>query len=291
MPKESISIAYADTGKGPEWSESYMSESLKGLGFDTELFDVLGPGSPRGECILNRVYPSLSDGNGVADMVIELSEDMEAASRRVINSAHSAVFDYDKFEAYKRLREAGVPTPETHLVEGFGPAMEACESLGYPVVMKRSTGGKSIGIKMLRDPEEAEREIRGFLSNGNGYQGEMLLQKFIKSQRNHDVRIGVIGGEPQISYGRTLISLNGEEPWIACIAMGSESIEEYKASKNEEDIAVRSTLALGAEISEVDLCIGPDGPTVIENNLTSTYFTTDIEKIEKVIRYVTGQLK
>jgi len=288
--KSSISVVYANIGAGPEWCEKYIADSLREKGFNTELFEVFDPGSPRGGLIVNRVYASASNGNGAADRSLELSRSMENKGRRVINPGHSMPFDYDKFRAYESMKEAGVPTPKTRLIEEFESAMEACEEFGYPVIMKRNTGGRSIGIKLLEDPKAAKIEIKRFLGNGDCYHGSMLLQEFIRPQRSHDVRIGIIDGKPIISYGRTLISLNGETPWLACVARGSEMME-YEPDTGEIDVAMMATAALGAEINEVDLCIGPNGPVAIENNLTPSYDNIEIPRVKKIIEYIAGEAR
>lgn len=286
---QKISIIYADSGKGSDWCELYMAHLLGRRGFSVELFDVSSPGLPEGELILNRVYPSLSNGNGVAERALEISELMEQKGRRVINSSRPAAFDYDKFAAYERMREAGIPTPETFLIDDFSSAIEVCETLGYPVVMKRNTGGGSKGVKMLKTREEAEIKIRECLKNNNGYHGEIILQEFIRPQRDYDIRVGVVGGEPRICYGRTLISLGEEEPWIASVKMGSRMID-CVPTKEEIDISVRATTELGADINEVDVHLGPDGPVIIENNLTPGYDDRETHRVLKIAEYITGEI-
>ena len=290
MRRGRVSIMYARSGidDNPDWCELTMKKLFMDRGFDVEMFDVYKEkGLPTGEIIINRVYPSISNGNGVANNAIRISKVTEQAGTVVINNTDSAHFDYDEFEAYLKLKDAGVPTPETFMFNDIYSALKICEDIGYPLVMKRNSGGKSKGVQILHNIQDAKKKMINAVSDREEYRGQIILQEFIEPQRKHDARIGIFFGEPRLSYGRTLISLDRESPWIASVGMGSDMID-YSPSDGEIEMAMKATESLGAEINEVDMCFGPDGPVIIENNLTPGYDYTEIEKIKLLVDSIIG---
>src|SRR5918998_2761223 len=82
--------------------------------------------------------------------------------------------DLLEYQGKQLFRKHGVPTPEGKPAASVEEAVEAAESLGYPVVIKAQVliggRGKAGGIKLANDRSEAEEhaqtilgmDIRGF---------------------------------------------------------------------------------------------------------------------------------
>ena len=166
--------------------------------------------------------------------------------------------------------------------------MDACEDLGYPVILKRNTGGRSVGIIKIDNPEQAENAIKDALGHGDGYGGSFIVQEFIRTTRDHDARVLVIGGAPRFSYGRTLLSKNGEDVWLASYSEGSKLIQ-YDASEDEMEIATAASAALGTDLNEVDIYSSPEGPVIIENNLVATYIDGEQDIVNNIAEFISKQ--
>ncbi len=57
----------------------------------------------------------------------------------------------DKWRTKQFLQQCGIPTPVALLVDSPDDARRAADTIGYPVVVKPSTEGSSIGITMVDD--------------------------------------------------------------------------------------------------------------------------------------------
>jgi 5-(carboxyamino)imidazole ribonucleotide synthase len=67
--------------------------------------------------------------------------EMEESGAVLRPSAHTMSIAVDKYAQYRLFREAGLPMPETIIARDRDAVDRAAEVLGYPVVLKSSTGG------------------------------------------------------------------------------------------------------------------------------------------------------
>jgi D-alanine-D-alanine ligase len=103
----------------------------------------------------------------------------------------------DKVLAKHGLREAGVPTPdwfafnETAFRElGAADALGRLEeTLGFPLVVKPSRGGSSLGVKFARSPGEVPQALVSAFS----YDDRVLLERFVDGR---ELAVSVLGDEP-----------------------------------------------------------------------------------------------
>jgi len=116
---------------------------------------------------------SLADGDAwvrfdlVLDRSLSLTSSLaavrlaEAAGRRCINASRTIELCADKMRTTLVLQAAGVPTPITRLALSPHGAMEAIETLGYPVVLKPIVGSWGRLIARINDRDAAEAIIEG----------------------------------------------------------------------------------------------------------------------------------
>jgi len=259
-----VSILYADGGQGPEWCDLYAAEALREKGHSVEFIDVSGRRLPDGDIILNRVYPSMTSGNGLAADTLRVLECMESEGRKTVNTASSSTYGYDKYLAHQKLwSSGGIQTPKTYLIEDLESAMYACEELGFPAVLKRNTGGGS--VRLLKEQEEAGRYLKGLIGHTNGYQGKYILQKFVEPVEPYDIRISIVDGEPRTAVKSALKGADAENPWRS---MADSDISRYDSRWEEYDLAFNAAAALGAYVDTVEMRFGPTGAVVIGNDLT-----------------------
>jgi D-alanine-D-alanine ligase len=102
----------------------------------------------------------------------------------------------DKSQAKHAMREAGIPTPDWFAFSqaafrelGAADALGRIEqALGFPLVVKPSRGGSSLGIKFAADPAE----VPGALVAAFSYDDRVLLERYVDGR---ELAVSVVGEE------------------------------------------------------------------------------------------------
>jgi D-alanine-D-alanine ligase len=178
----------------------------------------------------------------------------------------------DKVLAKHELRAAGVPTPdwfafnETAFRElGAADALGDLEQrLGFPLVVKPSRGGSSLGIKFAADWFEVPEALVSAFS----YDERVLLERFVAGR---ELAVGVLGAEP-LPVVEAIPAEGDRYDFEARYEIGRTGFA-CPAELGEGDAAAVREAALGAYealgcggFSRVDLILGQDGPQVLEVN-------------------------
>ena len=178
----------------------------------------------------------------------------------------------DKVLAKHEFRARGVPTPdwfafnETAFGElGAADALGGIEErLGFPLVVKPSRGGSSLGVKFAAGAEE----VPAALVSAFSYDERVLLERFVEGR---ELAVSVLGGEAlptveaiptggdrydfeaRYEIGRTTFACPAELSDADSAAVVKSAIGAYEA--------------LGcAGFSRVDLILAEGGPQVLEVN-------------------------
>ncbi len=277
-----------------EWAEKEIQHQLLVNGIKAKLFDVqttnesqiLNYVNGSNFKVINRVYASVANRNYRDNLkVLDLLFKFEKKGIFCINSFKTSLFDYNKFESYKQLKDLNIFTPETVLLERWDKKTEKIvnsfvEKYGFPIILKRNMGGRGKGMKLLKNYDELLEAVKFIFSEKQkqDYGYGFVLQEFIRSNKNHDVRIGILNGEVVSVMARTLISIDSEVPWLASVSLGSVALNSYESSQEEIELAKKATLAIGATFNIVDLMLTDNGPCLIENNPTPQYVESNIAK-------------
>jgi len=230
---------------------------------------------------MNRVYPSESDSS-IINKGLNITSWLSSRNYTTINPLPACIADYDKVFAYEAMSKWNVVTPKTQIINGAVDSHLLERDYGFPLIIKVNTGGKGIGVRRINNKSELEEVLRG----RDIFSGKYLVQKFVKPLGNFDVRVGVIEGEPLISYARTLSS-NGssEDAWMGSCHHGSKIIS-HVATEEEKRLAIMASKSLGASLNEVDIQITKDGPVVIENNLTPGYDPGEEKWVDLIVNHI-----
>jgi glutathione synthase/RimK-type ligase-like ATP-grasp enzyme len=165
---------------------------------------------------------------------------------------------------WERLVGAGLPAPETIIVQDKSNLQEVADRLGFPVVLKIPDGSFSRGVKKAQSMAELTQLVEAFLEDSD----LVIAQKFIKT--DFDWRIGVLDRRPlfvcqyKMAPGHWQIikhKNNGQ-----AVEGGSRAIAVAEAPADVVDIGVRAANLIGDGFYGVDIKTGPDGPVVIEIN-------------------------
>lgn len=178
----------------------------------------------------------------------------------------------DKVLAKAAIREAGVPTPDwfgfkqTAFRElGAADALGALEaSLGFPLVVKPSRGGSSLGVRFA----SAAGELPGALVSAFSYDERVLLERFVDGR---EMAVSVVGDEA-LPVVEAIPAEGDRYDFEARYEIGRTRFE-CPASIAEDERAAVVEAALGTYralgltgFARVDLILAADGPWVLEAN-------------------------
>jgi D-alanine-D-alanine ligase len=93
----------------------------------------------------------------------------------------------DKDLSKKLFRDAKIPTPDWTM----SPATtgDVGEKVGFPCIVKPSTQGSTVGLTLVRHPDELEHAVR----LAEQFDDEVMIERFIAGR---ELTVGVLGGEP-----------------------------------------------------------------------------------------------
>ena len=278
-----------------EETEKKLAELLKDQGVKVRLVDIREAKINdflKSDLVLNRVYASVANRDySSIRKVLVLSKWLEKIGIKCLNSYQTSLFDYNKFEAYKIMKENDIPTPETIFIkdlEEVENSIEACiEIFPFPMVIKRNAGGRGKDISKVESKEELKKELKNKfeIAKQEKYEGGFIVQELLKPSREYDSRIGITAGDFCFSYKRSLVSLDEKEAWIASTSNGSME-DDYEASLEERELAAKASKLIGAEYNELDIYFTENGPSIIEHNPTPNYFVDDVDDLERMQKFV-----
>lgn len=257
---------------GDTWHVQRLGSAIERLGCEAvpipaaRLTGLIGPGaSGRGsafsssvrsgdraleslDALLVRFIPP-----GSLDQIVfrmDLLHVLHDAGLPVVNPPRAVERTVDKHWTSRLLQEACIPTPRTVAAESFDDAMEAFATLG-DVLVKPLFGSGGRGIVRVSDPDLAYRTFRALEMQ----RAVFYIQEFVPHGRS-DLRVFVIGDRVAAAARRTGIG------WKANVAAGA-GVEPHRPDPLQEELAVRSARAVGADYAGVDLIEAEDGRLLV----------------------------
>ncbi len=98
----------------------------------------------------------------------------------------------DKASARALARDAGVPlTPGSDALSSLEETRAKAEEIGYPVILKASAGGGGRGMRIVRTPDDLERNLRNAQEEARAAFGnpEMYLEKFLEEPKHVEIQV------------------------------------------------------------------------------------------------------
>jgi D-alanine-D-alanine ligase len=178
----------------------------------------------------------------------------------------------DKSLAKHAIREAGLPTPdwfafsETAFRElGAADALGEIErSLGFPLVVKPSRGGSSLGVKFAAGAGEIPQALVSAFS----YDDRVLLERFVEGR---ELAVSVLGDEA-LPVVEAIPAKGDRYDFEARYEIGrtrfvcpAEIGEEERAAVTETALATYRALGCSG-FARIDLILDAGGPQVLEAN-------------------------
>ncbi|MDX8359985.1 acetyl/propionyl/methylcrotonyl-CoA carboxylase subunit alpha [Cytobacillus sp. IB215316] len=99
----------------------------------------------------------------------------------------------EKIQARKEMQKAGVPiVPGSH--ESVSSVEEACviaDKIGYPVMIKASSGGGGVGMQRCNDEQELKKVVVSIKNRAKAYFGndEIFIEKYVADARHIEIQI------------------------------------------------------------------------------------------------------
>ena len=108
----------------------------------------------------------------------------------VIDDPISMIRCTNKVYLWERLTHAGLPVPETIVIQDPDDVERVADTLGFPVVVKIPDGSFSLGVRKANSLAELHAVVAEFFKETD----LLLAQKFVPTK--FDWRVGVLEGEP-----------------------------------------------------------------------------------------------
>jgi D-alanine-D-alanine ligase len=178
----------------------------------------------------------------------------------------------DKSLAKHAIREAGLPTPDWFAFNstafrelGAADALGRLEqSLGFPLVVKPSRGGSSLGVKFA----SAAGEVPQALVSAFSYDDRVLLERFADGR---EVAVSVLG-EEALPVVEAIPAQGDRYDFEARYEIGrtrfacpAELDDGLRAAVEEAALATYRVLGCSG-FARIDLILAADGPQVLEAN-------------------------
>jgi D-alanine-D-alanine ligase len=178
----------------------------------------------------------------------------------------------DKVQAKDAIEDAGLPTPEWFAFNqtafrefGAADALGRLEeTLGFPLVVKPSRGGSSLGVKFAASASEVPQALVSAFS----YDDRVLIESFVDGR---ELAVSVLGDEP-LPVVEAILLEGDRYDFEARYEIGRTRFACPAELTAEEERAVTEAAlatyrALGCTgFARVDLILGAGGPRLLEAN-------------------------
>jgi [lysine-biosynthesis-protein LysW]--L-2-aminoadipate ligase len=168
-----------------------------------------------------------------------------------------------KFLTTQALIRAGVPTPPCYLAFTPESALEAMDKLGYPCVIKPTTGSWGRLISKVNDRDAAEAILEHKQILGSYHHSIFYIQAYVE-KGGRDIRSFVVGDRCIAAIYRV------SDHWITNTARGGVA-RNCPVDEDIGRISVQAANAVGGGVVALDLFETPDGYSVNEVNYTMEF--------------------
>ena len=199
-----------------------------------------------------------------------------------VNTAQVAEVCGSKFLTTQALIKAGIPTPKCYLAFTPDSALKAMDRIGYPCVIKPTTGSWGRLISKVNDRDAAEGILEHKQILGSYHHSIFYIQEFIE-KKGKDIRSFVVGNECIAAIYRH------SDHWITNTARGGTT-SNCPVTKELHDISVQAAKACGGGVLALDLFEIEKEYSVNEVNYTMEFRNsidvTGVNIPAKVVDYV-----
>ncbi|MDI3341284.1 MAG: lysine biosynthesis protein LysX [Sphaerobacter sp.] len=188
----------------------------------------------------------------------------------------------DKLRTSAALARAGLPQPRTLVAYTPAAALEACETLGYPVILKPTIGSWGRLLARVNSRAAAATLLEHKQALGSFHHGTVYIQEYVRKP-GRDIRAFVVGDETICAIYRTA------EHWITNTARGGQATN-CPVTPELAALCARAARAVGGGVLAIDLFEHPDrGLLINEVNATMEFrnsiHTTGVNIPGRIVDY------
>jgi [lysine-biosynthesis-protein LysW]--L-2-aminoadipate ligase len=199
-----------------------------------------------------------------------------------VNSYDVALTCGDKINTTTALVAAGVPSPRTLIAFTPESALQAIETLGYPVVLKPAVGSWGRLLAKISDRDAAEALLEHKDTLGSYQHAIFYIQEFVDKPAR-DIRSFVVGDE-------TICAIYREsDHWITNTARGGRA-RNCPLTPEIDRLSRAAARAVGGGVLAIDLLEHAEGLLVSEVNYTMEFRnsidTTGVDIPGRIVDYV-----
>jgi RimK family alpha-L-glutamate ligase len=215
---------------------------------------------------------------------IDVLKEMTKAQMCLINDPSSMLLARDKLASLIELNKAGIPIPETTVIEDPKEILPLVERWGE-VVIKPLMGSLGLGIVKVGDPDIAFRIAKSVLSINQ----PVYVQRYVRKP-NRDIRVITVGDRVLGSIYR-INSTN----WKTNIARGATS-QLLVPPKELEEIAIKAAKSLRLDYAGLDIVEDENlGYAVLEVNAAPLWkgfmAATNINPAKYIVQHLISKLR
>lgn len=182
----------------------------------------------------------------------------EMAGVQTSNSSLGISQSRNKLRCHQLLSRKGVDMPITGFAHNIRDIDSLLESVGgTPAILKLLEGSQGKGVVLAETRKSAESIIAAFRK----LDANFLVQEYIEEAQGSDIRALVVGKSVIGAIMRTA----AEGEFRANLHQGGKAVV-VKLTKEEKELALQATRAVGLKIAGVDLIRSSRGPLVLEVN-------------------------
>jgi gamma-F420-2:alpha-L-glutamate ligase len=214
---------------------------------------------------------------------LALMRQIEKFQIPVINDSASVSVVSDKLMTSQLLVKENLPIPKTMLVNGDVDIDLVESEIGFPCVVKATSGSKGKTVYLCED----RKVFAGLMEllSSIALKKVLIIQEFVDSCVGTDLRVWVIGGKTVAAMKRTAPS--GE--FRANISGGGHG-EPFEITEDVDYLARETARVLGLQIAGVDLLFDNDGYKICEANSSPGFSGMDKycnqDMAQKIVDYV-----
>ncbi|MDI9819359.1 MULTISPECIES: RimK family alpha-L-glutamate ligase [unclassified Legionella] len=164
----------------------------------------------------------------------------------------------DKMLLSQLFAQSDLPFPKTMLVKFPVSASVVKREIGFPLVIKNTSGARGIGIHLC-ESEISFIDLMELIASHGGNQ-QMILQEYIASSYGRDLRVFVLGGKVIGSMQR-----KAKNSFKANYSLGGE-VFPYPLNDEIEQLAIACADLFNLKIAGIDLLFAEDGFKICEAN-------------------------
>ena len=199
-----------------------------------------------------------------------------------VNSPEVGEICGSKFLTTQALIKAGIRTPRCYLAFTPASALAAMDDLGYPCVIKPTTGSWGRLISKINDRDAAEAILEHKQILGSYHHSIFYIQEYVE-KKGRDIRSFVVGNECIAAIYRHA------EHWITNTARGGRT-SNCPVDKALHEISVNAANSCGGGVVAIDVFETDQGYSINEVNYTMEFRnsidTTGVNIPAKVVDYV-----